>query len=43
MNATDYINVVFRKFAYGLMSRVIAAPNSMSLLLSIAMDTFTDG
>ena len=28
MNATDHINVVFRKFAYSLMSRVIASPNS---------------
>ena len=27
MNATDHINVVFRKFAYSLMSRVIASPN----------------
>ena len=37
MNATDYINVVFRKFANSLMSRVIAYCNSMSLPLSIAM------
>ena len=29
MNATDHINVVFRKFAYGLMSRVTASPNSI--------------
>ena len=29
MNATDNINVVFRKFAYSLMSRVIASPNSI--------------
>ena len=29
MNATDHINVVFRKFAYSLMSRVIASPNSI--------------
>ena len=29
MNATDHINVVFRKFAYCLMSRVIASPNSI--------------
>ena len=29
MNATDHINVVFRKFAYSLMSRVIACPNSI--------------
>ena len=28
MNATDHINVVFRKFAYSLMSRVIASPYS---------------
>ena len=28
MNATDHINVVFRKFAYTLMSRVMASPNS---------------
>ena len=38
MNATDHINVVFRKFAYSLMSRVITSPNSvLSLPLSIAM------
>ena len=29
MNATDHIHVVFRKFAYSLMSRVIASPNSI--------------
>ena len=29
MNATDHINVVFHKFAYSLMSRVIASPNSI--------------
>ena len=29
MNATDHINVVFRKFAYSLMSRVIASFNSI--------------
>ena len=29
MNATDHINVVFRKFSYSLMSRVIASPNSI--------------
>ena len=29
MNATDHIDVVFRKFAYSLMSRVIASPNSI--------------
>ena len=28
-NATDHINVVFHKFAYSLMSRVIASPNSI--------------
>ena len=27
-NSTDHINVVFRKFAYSLMSRVTASPNS---------------
>ena len=29
MNATGHINVVFRKFAYSLMSRVMASPNSI--------------
>ena len=29
MNATDHINVVFRKFAYSLLSRVTAFPNSI--------------
>ena len=29
MNATDHINVVLRKFAYSLMSRVAASPNSI--------------
>ena len=29
MNATDHINVVFRKFAYSLMSRVNASSNSI--------------
>ena len=29
MNASDYINVVFHKFAYCLMSRVIASSNSI--------------
>ena len=29
MNATDHINVVFRKFANSLISRVIAPPNSI--------------
>ena len=29
MNATDHINVVFRTFAYSLVSRVIASSNSI--------------
>ena len=29
MNATDHINMVFRKFAYSLMSRVMASPKSI--------------
>ena len=29
MNATDHINMVFCKFAYSLMSRVTASPNSI--------------
>ena len=29
MNSTDYINVVFHKCAYSLMSRVAASPNSI--------------
>ena len=29
MNSTDYINVVFGKFAYSLMSRVTASTNSI--------------
>ena len=29
MNATDHINVVFRKFAYSLISRIIASLNSI--------------
>ena len=29
INATDHINVVFRKFAYSLTSRVIVSPNSI--------------
>ena len=29
MNATDHINVLFRKFAYSLMSRVAASSNSI--------------
>ena len=28
-NSTDHINVVFRKFAYSLLSRVTASPNSI--------------
>ena len=28
-NSTDHINVVFRKFAYSLVSRVTASPNSI--------------
>ena len=28
-NSTDHINVVFRKFAYSLMSRATASPNSI--------------
>ena len=30
MNATDHINVVFRKFAYSLMSRVMGLPQQYS-------------
>ena len=37
MNATDHINLVFGKFAYSLMSRVIASPTVLSLPLSKAM------
>ena len=37
MNATDHINVVLRKFAYSLMSRVVASPTVLLLPLSIAM------
>ena len=29
MNETDHINVVFRKFAYSLMSKVLVSPNSI--------------
>ena len=29
MNVTDHINAVLRKFAYSLMSRVVASPNSI--------------
>ena len=37
MNATDHINVVLHKFAYSLMSRVVASPNSIVTALSISM------
>ena len=37
MNSTDQINVVFRKFAYSLMSRVTASPTVLFRPLSIAM------
>ena len=37
MNATDHIYVMFYKFTYSLMSRVIASPNSIVVPLSIAM------
>ena len=37
MNATDHINVVFRKFGYSLMNRVTASPTVLLLPLSIAM------
>ena len=37
MNATDYINVVLRKFVYSLMSRIVASPTVLLLPLSIAM------
>ena len=48
MNATDHINVVLCKFAYILMSRVIASPNSIVTAIvnsdayhqSPLMDTF---
>ena len=33
MNTTDHINVVFRKFAYSLMSRVVASPNSIVIAI----------
>ena len=29
MKATDHINVVLHKFAYSLLSRVVASPNSI--------------
>ena len=37
MDATDHINVVFRKFAYNLISSITATPNSIVTPLSIAM------
>ena len=37
MNATDHINVVFRKSAYSLMSRVTTSPTVLLLPLSIVM------
>ena len=37
MNATGFINVVLHKFAYSLMSRVVASPTVLLLSLSIAM------
>ena len=43
MNATDHINVLFRKFADSLISRVIASPNSTVIALSIALSVSTDG
>ena len=33
MNATDHINVVFRKLTYSLMSRVTASPNSIVIAI----------
>ena len=33
MNATDHINVVFHKFAYSLMRRVTASPNSIVMAI----------
>ena len=29
MNVTDHINMVFRKYAYSLMSRVTTSPNTI--------------
>ena len=45
MHETDHINVVFRKFAYSLMSRVIASPNSIvtAIVNSDAFHVSTDG
>ena len=36
MNATDQINVVFRKFAYSLMSRAIGYLNSIVTAIVIS-------
>ena len=38
MNATDHINVVFRKFAYSLMSRVTASPYSTVFIAIVNSD-----
>ena len=35
MNSTDLINVVLRKFAYSLMSRVVAFPNREAFVTAI--------
>ena len=45
MNATDHINVVLRKFAYSLMSRVVASPNSIvtAIVNNDAYHVSTDG
>ena len=45
MNATDHINVVFHKFAYSLISRVVASPNSIvtAIVNSDAYHVSTDG
>ena len=45
MNATDHINVVFRKFAYSLMRRIIASPDSIvtAIVNSDAYHVSTDG
>ena len=37
MNSTGHINVMFRKFAYSLMSRVTASPTVLFLPLSLVM------
>ena len=39
MHSTDHINVVFRKFAYSLMSRVTASPNSI-VSASVNIDAY---